>query len=135
MELCYHKQRNAGSHQKLEELKKNSLRALWGWWQTWPCQHLDLGPRYNKNTTDRFKKSYTQQRKKLLRHTIIWVDLKHILLSKKVNLKKPHTRGFHLYNIFKWQNYKWKEISGFQGYGWWGESVMGKGVVQRRSLW
>ena len=67
----------------------------------WLCQHLDLRLRYTHNTIDRSKKSSTQLRNKLLRHTITWIDLKGILLSKKVNIKRSHTVGFHLYNIIE----------------------------------
>ena len=36
-----------------------------------------------------------------MRHTITWIDLKGVLLSKNANIKRSPAVGFHLYNIFE----------------------------------
>lgn len=56
--------------------------------------------------------------KKLLIYTLTWIDLKEILLSKKINTQRLNTIWFHLYKLLKLHHYKHKDsISGFQDLG------------------
>ena len=54
------------------------------------------------------KEFYSQKKEKIkpLIPSKTWMNLKGILLSERISLKRIHTASFHLYDISKRQDYR-----------------------------